>query len=311
MAKLVNFIINPASGFGATKRHLKAITREIHAQRSDAKISLTHHSLHAISLTKEALEKGYERIVVIGGDGTLNEVVNGFFDHKDRIINKDATLALVASGSGSDFIRSLGGKRSLSEAVDRALNGAVHACDLGFVEAHDANKELVRRYFINVSSFGLSGMVAGNMRTISRRFGSTAAYFLSTTKAIRAFEAPVIALSDHEGREKTIERCSLVSVANGRFYGSGMMIAPEAKIDDGLFDVVTIKDLNVPFFLKNGYKVYQGKHLNLDNVSVSRVKSCTARSLDRRPVYIETDGELFAELPARYSIKAQAINLAY
>jgi diacylglycerol kinase (ATP) len=258
--------------------------------------------LHAISLAKESLKRGTERLIVVGGDGTLNEVVNGFFDHKGQLLNKNASLAIVPSGSGSDFVRSMTPKNSLRESVDFALNGEAKLSDVGLVEARDANGQEVSRYFINVSSIGLSGLVAGFMRTINRKLGPTAAYFMATVKAIRALKAQTIIITDEQGREKTIDNCSLVSFANGKYYGSGMKIAPDAILDDGLMDIVAISDLSVMFFLVNGYRVYQGTHLEMDNVKTSRASSCTVRAADNQPVYIETDGELFAELPARYSI---------
>jgi len=303
MAKSITFIINPASGFGKTKKKVRAIVKEIRAQKSDAKIHLTQHALHAISLTKNAIKNGSERIVVIGGDGTLNEVVNGFFDQHGNLHNEKVSVAVVPSGTGSDFCRTINSPKNLTEAIDFAINTEARPSDVGLVEAHDANGQKVKRHFINVSSLGLSGLVAGLMRNVTKRLGPTAAYFMSTAQAINAFDAPTIIMTDGSGVEHTILKCSLLTFANGRFYGSGMQIAPHARLDDGLFDVVAIKDLSVLFFLMNGYKVYQGTHLDLPNVSTLKARSCQVRSLSKTPVYIETDGELFAQLPATYTIR--------
>jgi len=303
MNKSVTFIINPASGFGKTKKMVKSLIKEIRSQKSDAKILLTQHALHAISLTKTAIKNGAERIVVIGGDGTLNEVVNGFFDQHGNLHSKDASLSVVPSGTGSDFCRSINSPKNLEAAIDLAINGSSLPCDVGLVEAHDANGQKIKRHFINVSSLGISGLVAGLMRNATRRLGPTAAYFMSTAQAINSFDAPTIIMTDDSGKEHEIKKCSLLSFANGRFYGSGMQIAPYAKLDDGLFDVVAISDLSVFFFLLNGYKVYQGTHIGLPQVSSSQAKTCHVRSLSSTPVYIETDGELFAELPATYTIR--------
>lgn len=303
MRKSVAFIINPASGFGKTRKKIKSIIKEIKEQREDAKIFETFHALHAISLTKEALKNGIERIVVVGGDGTLNEVVNGFFDQHGMLLNPDASLAVVPSGSGSDFVRSITQKETLSETIAYALNGEAKLCDVGFVEAKDANGQDVSRHFMNVSSLGLSGLVAGYMRTMTRKLGPTAAYFMATVKAINTLKPQTIIITDELGVEQTISNCCLASFANGQYYGSGMKIAPMARLDDGLLDIIAIKDLNVSFFLMNGYRVYQGTHLELDNVKMSRASSCIVRALGNAPMYIETDGELFAQLPAKYSIK--------
>lgn len=307
MSKSVTFIINPASAFGKTKKRVKSIIKEIRAQKSNAKIFLTQHALHAISLTKTAIKNGADRIVVIGGDGTLNEVVNGFFDQHGNLHNPEVSVAIVPSGTGSDFCRSINAPKGNSEAINFALTGESKLCDVGLVEARDPNGQKVRRHFINVSSLGISGLVAGLMRNVTKRLGATAAYFLSTAQAISTFEAPTIIITNASGQERTVSNCSLLSFANGRFYGSGMQIAPHAQLDDGLFDVVAITDLSLMFFLVNGYKVYQGTHLELSNVSVSQESICEVRTPSSVPVYIETDGELFAQLPATYTIRANIL----
>lgn len=306
MSKATTFIINPASGFGKTRKMLKSLVKEIRRQDSFAKILLTRHALHAIGLAKESLKDGVERLVVIGGDGTLNEVVNGYFDKDGKPHNENASIAIVPSGTGSDFVRSIDQKRSLSDSVEFALNGAARATDVGLVEAHDANGLIVKRYFINVSSLGLSGVVAGFMKSVTKKLGPKSAYFISTLQAIRAFRAPTLLISGG-GVKKTLENCSLVSFANGRYYGSGMMIAPHAELDDGLLDVVTVQNLSAMFFLLNGYRVYQGTHLHLDNVHACRQSECVVKSLSKEPVYVETDGELFAQLPAKYSIRRNVL----
>ncbi len=309
MKKSVVFIINPASGFGKTKTKLKSIVKEIKRQRSGARILETYHALHATSLTKEALKTGVERIVVVGGDGTLNEVVNGFFDAEGRLWNDQASLAIVPSGSGSDFVRTMKKRDSLAEAIEFALEDKAKLTDVGLVEAKDAMGRNISRYFMNVSSLGLSGLVAGFMRTMTRNFGPKAAYFFSTVKAIRALAPQSIILNDDEGNEQKVDNCCLVSFANGRYYGSGMKIAPYAELDDGKFDVIAIRDLSVGFFLTHGYKVYQGTHLELDNVVSLKGAAYNVRATGIEPVYIETDGELFAQLPARYSIKHNALSI--
>jgi YegS/Rv2252/BmrU family lipid kinase len=303
MAQSVTFIINPASGFGKTKKILKPLIKEIKAQKSDAKIYLTQHALHAISLTKNAIKNGTDRVIVIGGDGTLNEVINGFFDQHGHMLRPEVAIGVVPSGTGSDFCRSIACPKTTAQAIDFALNAKAKLCDVGLVEAHDAHGQKVKRHFINVSSLGLSGLVAGLMRNVTKRLGSRAAYFLSTAQAISSFEAPTIIMSDDNNQEQIFEKCSLLSFANGCYYGSGMNIAPHARLDDGLFDIIAISDLSLLFFLLKGYKVYQGTHLELPSVSASQAKSCEVRALSSVPVYIETDGELFAELPARYSIR--------
>lgn len=302
------FIINPTAGSGSTRRQLKALTNEIHALDRNARIMLTHHALHAMSLTRETLKSGGTRIIAIGGDGTLNEVINGFFNKDGNAINANASIAIVPSGTGSDFIRGIGRKQALKEAVTFALFGEAKPTDVGVVEAQDANGLKVKRFFLNVSSMGLSGLVAGNMKTVTRKFGAKVAYFLSTLQAIRTLKAPTILLTAPD-LNLTLENCSLISLANGQYFGSGMKIAPDAKLDDGKLDLITIQDLGAMFFLRHGFRVYNGTHPILSNVHTYKLDDVLVQSLSKEPVYVEVDGELFAELPARYSVRKHAVNI--
>lgn len=304
--KKTTFIINPSAGFGRTGKKLKSIIKEIEAQDKSAEVVLTRHPLHAMSLAKEAIRNGSTRLIVIGGDGTLNEVINGYFDANGKALNDNVAIGIIPSGTGSDFVRSLNHPRELSQAIAFALTAEDKPTDIGLVEARDANGKKVKRYFINVSSVGLSGIVAGFMKTITRRFGAKIAYFLSTVQAIRAFDPPTLSIKS-SGHERVIEKCSLLSFANGKFFGSGMKIAPDAKLDDGQFDVITLQDVSPIFFVVNGHHIYAGTHLTLNNVSHARDHECTVTARTKHPVYVETDGELFAELPAKYTICHNAL----
>jgi diacylglycerol kinase (ATP) len=309
MSKSIAFIINPASGSGKTKRNLKRIVREIKSHEQSARILLTHHPLHATDLVRNELKHGTERLVVVGGDGTLNEAVNGFFDSQGKHHNPNASLGIVASGTGSDFVRMNDGEETLHTSIAKAIFGEAKPTDIGLVEASDVNQGLVRRYFINVSSLGLSGLVAGFMRTTTRVLGAKSAYFISTVKAINTFRAPSVEVSGPNISTEIIDNVAIMSFANGKFYGGGMKIAPNAEVDDGFFDRITITDLSVWFFLANGHRVYQGTHLELPNVRSERVDECHVKCLDDRAVFIETDGELLGKLPATYWLKANYLNV--
>lgn len=307
--KKVSVIINPSSGNGKTRKNLKKIVKEIKSYQKDAKILLTHHNLHAIALTKEELLNGVDRIVAVGGDGTLNEVVNGFFDQNGMPYNKEASLALIPSGSGSDFARNIPIENNIHSMTGFALNAPAVPTDLGFIKAKDDNGRDIQRYFVNVASAGLSGLVAGFMKQTTRKMGAKAAYFFATVKALNAFKAPKLKITTMT-EEKIVENCSIASFANGKYYGSGMKIAPDALLDDGLFDCITIKDLTPLFFLLNGYKVYQGSHLGMEQVGFFRDFEIMVESLGKDPIYVETDGELFAQLPAKFYLQKHKILVA-
>lgn len=302
----VTFIINPVSGFNKTKKKLKEIIREIHHVEPKAKIILTHHRMHAIALAKDALIRGADRVVAVGGDGTLNEVVNGYFANDGSPYNPKASLAIVPSGMGSDFFRGIGSGRDLKESIEFAIKGEAKPTDVGEVLAFDANGTKIKRYFINISSLGLSGLALSKVKTMPTQLGPTLTYFMAAIRAVNQFKSPTILITDGDQQQR-LEDCALVSIANGPFFGSGMKMAPNASLDDGLLDVVTVQQLSMKFFLLNAHRLYQGTHLELENVHAWKKSSLMVEALSSDPVYIETDGELFAQLPAEYSVKPKAL----
>jgi diacylglycerol kinase family enzyme len=144
------------------------------------------------------------------------------------------------------------------------------------------------------------------MKTMTKKLGGKAAYFLATVQGIRAQKPPTISINA-DGLEVTLEDCSLVTLANGKFFGGGMMIAPLAELDDGKLDLITIQNLRAWFFWQHGYRVYQGTHLELPNVQAHQKSDILVQAKTKDPVYVEVDGELFAELPARFTVLRDAL----
>ena len=302
------FIINPVSGFGKTKRKLKEIVKEIQEIDPKAKVLLTHHRMHAIALTKDAIIRGADRVVAVGGDGTLNEVVNGYFANDGTPHNPKASIAVVPSGLGSDFYRCIGNGRDLKDAIHFALKGEAKPTDVGQVTAQDDHGAEITRYFINISSLGLSGLASAMIKNMPKKLPPSITYFIAAMRAIGQFKPTTILLTEGS-KQQRIEDCSLVSFANGQFFGSGMKIAPGATLDDGLFNVLTAQNLTLSFFMLNAHRLYQGTHLDLDNINEWKKSHCLVETLSSDPVYIECDGEIFAHLPAEFSIKPKALLL--
>jgi len=309
MNKAITFIINPAAGFGRTGRRERKVSEEITRYCAQAQIVITKHPMHATAIARDAIKSGSERIVVIGGDGTLNEVVNGFFDSAGELWNKDASLAIISSGTGSDFARNFSFSLSDDAALHRAIFASPTLTDVGLVEAHDIRGGRVKRYFINVAGLGLSASVVSIANGMAKKLWGPATYFLATLQALANFTPSTLIFRDDDGMESTVENCSLVAFANGKYCGHGMKIAPKALLDDGLLDKIIIKDIGFGFFLLNGHRVYTGEHIKLENVSMKKVKSCFVKTIGRPKVFVETDGELFAELPAKISIFSEILKV--
>jgi diacylglycerol kinase (ATP) len=236
----------------------------------------------------------------VGGDGTLNEVVNG-------IAGTDATVevAVLAAGTGQDFGRTHGIPTDFDDAVRVALQGTARAVDLGRVVYRGASETEAMRWFANVGSAGMSGAVARRANGMSKRMGGRATFFYALAREFFAWKNTevTVTLDDAERRGAMHD----VIVANGRWHGGGMKLAPDASPDDGLFDVVLIGDVTKLDFATTAPKLYSGRHLGHPRVEVLRSASVTVDSAT--PLPIELEGEQVGTTPAIFTVVPRALRL--
>lgn len=232
---------------------------------------------------------------MIGGDGTVNEVVNGIAD-------AEAEIAVLPCGTGQDFRRTHGIPSSFDDAVRIALGDETRTIDLGRVALESGTTRL----FANVGSAGMSGAVARRANSMSKRLGGRATFFYALTREFLAWQNTrvVVELADGSRREAPMHD---VIVANGNWHGGGMKLAPDARQDDGAFDVVTIGDINKLDFLTTAPKLYSGRYLSHPKVELLR-SSSVAVSADE-PLPLEVDGEPIGTTPARFEIVPSALRL--
>jgi diacylglycerol kinase (ATP) len=251
------------------------------------------------------LNAGVTRIVVVGGDGTLSEVVNGYFDDRGEAINKSAAVALLPSGTGSDFCRSLTGSRDWIRTVTASETRLLDAARAEFKDRDGAS---VSRFFINVASFGLGGDVSALVNrwreSIPRWIGGRARFATAAVAALRRYKNIAISLRLDE-REIKINS-NLIVVANGRFAGGGMMLAPHAELDDGLLDVI-ITDGTTRFdIIKELPRIQRGSHLRNPKVTELRAREVLIDT--REPMAIDLDGEMVGYTPARLTILPSSVS---
>jgi len=246
-------------------------------------------------LAQAAAEAQGSLLVVIGGDGTVNEVANG-------VAGTEAEIAVLSSGTGQDFARTHGIPNNFDDAVRVALRGETRVIDLGRVELDDGTT----RFFANVGSAGMSGSVAQRANAMTKRFGGRATFFYALTREFLAWQNTrvVVELEDGARREGLLHD---VIVANGNYHGGGMKLAPDAGQDDGLFDVVTIGDVSKLDFLTTAPKLYSGRYLAHPKVELLRSAS-VAISADE-PLPLEVDGEPIGTTPARFEVVPAALRL--
>lgn len=246
-------------------------------------------------LAQAAGEARDSLLVVIGGDGTVNEVVNG-------IAGTDAEIAVLPCGTGQDFGRTHGIPSRFDDAVRVALGGMPRTIDLGRVELESGTS----RVFANVGSAGMSGSVARRANAMTKRFGGRATFFYALTREFLSWQNTRVVV-DLEGGVRREGAMHDVIVANGRFHGGGMKLAPDARQDDGAFDVVLIGDVSKLDFVTTAPKLYSGRYLSHPKVELLRSAHVSISAAG--PLPLEVDGEPIGTTPARFEIVPSALRL--
>ncbi len=305
-------VVNPRSAGGRTAREWPAIERALRSVYPAMTAAFTRARGEAISLVREALREGHDEIVAVGGDGTISEAMNGFFDERGTIA-PDAVFSFATSGTGGDFRKSFGIEAGAVEAVSQLKTANVRPIDVGRISClSDAGAATVR-YFINIASFGLSGMIVAsvNRARISKLFGGRFAFAFHSAVGALAYRDQAVRIHADGGLDR-IARISTVAIANGQYFGGGMRIAPEARPDDGLFDLVILGGGPRREMLANMKLLYTGEHTRLPNVQVARARKIVAAPVAEtggKPVFIEADGENVGRLPATFEILPGGLNL--
>ncbi len=305
-------VVNPRSGGGRTGREWKTIERALGAAFPHMSVAFTHARNEATHLVANALREGHHEIVAIGGDGTINEAVNGFFDERGAI-SPDAVLGFVTSGTGGDFRKTFAIAPGHAAAIARLKEAPVRAIDIGRLSCLTRQGKPQVRYFANIGSFGLSGAVVDsvNRARVAKLFGGSFAFaFHSALDMLTYRDRAVRIIVDGDFDE--IASIATVAVANGQYFGGGMRVAPGASVDDGAFDVVIMGGAPKRQAIADMKLLYTGEHLKNPNVRLLRGRKIVAAPVAEtrgRPVLIETDGESAGRLPATFEILPRALNL--
>ena len=285
-------IVNPASAGGKTLKRFGAIRETLQLRDVKVDVIFTSRPLEATSRTREAIGQGYSRVVAVGGDGTLNEVVNGYFAAGGNVLNPDVAIGLIPSGTGGDFRRSV---RLLNSdaAIAALIAGTTRQIDAGRIEvAASVGTPAKVHHFINIADWGVGGEVV--TRVNSSKFKASGARGSALFLAISLSE-----LLGYGGREievtvdgnPVVRHFSNVIVANGRYFGGGMKIAPLAMLNNGTFDVVLVSQMSPWQALRGLPRIYRGTHLKMDSIELLRGSTVQIASRDPRPLRFEAEGE--------------------
>jgi YegS/Rv2252/BmrU family lipid kinase len=302
-SRKIVFIVNPSAAMGSTGREwprIKALARD---RLGPFQALLTNGPGDAIRLTRLALLEGAEMVVCVGGDGTLNEVVNGFMG-EDGPIQPEAMLGFIPRGTGCDFIKTVPIPRELNRALDLIKDPHARPIDLGRLKYREHNGYFSYRYFHNVVSFGLGGEVDERVNSTTKVFGGFISFIWATLVSVLIYDKKRIHLKVDNGFEREVINWNVV-VANGQYHGGGMWVAPGATVDDGLFHVTVIGDLTLAEVFLNLPKLYNGKILTIKKVKMLVGKKVEAYS-DQR-VLLDVDGEQPGQLPVIIDIVPGAL----
>lgn len=301
----VTVIINPVAGHGRGGRLWPDVEAALRARGVSFDAHFTGGTGDATILAAQAVRAGYRLVVAVGGDGTLNEVVNGLFVDGAPDPTR-LSLGVVSCGTGCDLIKSLGIPRGLP-AVDALAGDESLLMDVGQATFRAPNGETRRRYFVNAADLGIGADVVARVNRGSKRLGGLLTFLASAVTSIVKSHPYQMRFQLDDEPEAEI-RTDLLYVANGRYAAGGMMFAPKASLDDGLFDIISVKPVSRPDLLVRILpKVYSGKHLDSPKVEFRRARRIRVSSPEW--LGLEMDGELPGEAPVEIEMLPRALRV--
>lgn len=298
-------IVNPNSANCTTKKRWPAIEKNLRKVLGEFAVEFTAGPNTATGLTRQALRQGFEMVVGIGGDGTVNEIVNGFFEN-NAPINPAAVFGIIERGTGCDFIKTVGISKEETSAIEILRGRKTRRIDVGKFSFVDHQGKTALRYFANITSFGMGGEVDKRVNRASKALGGKLSFLRAALATFLTYKNKKVRLKidDFFDEERTIMN---IAVANGQFFGAGMQVAPQAKLNDGLFDIIIMGDFNLLEAIPNLSKIYKGEHLGHPKVESYRGKKVIATSDEI--VLLDVDGEQPGQLPATFEIIPHALNI--
>jgi YegS/Rv2252/BmrU family lipid kinase len=299
------FVVNPYSANGTTGKRWAELQAKIARAIPEFDHAFTERPMHAAELARAALKKGFECIVAVGGDGTINEVTNGFFEG-GKAVNPQAALGVLPRGTGGDFRRTFGWDTDFDLALKRVADGKNLPFDVGLLDFHGHDGRPQQRYFANICSFGVSGVVDQEVNRTSKALGGKLSFMFASTKALLKYQDRKVRFSADGGPSEEVLVTTL-AVANGKYFGGGMKVAPDAEVNDGQFDVTIWTGYKLmDFALKQG-SIYSGEHVKWKGTRRLKCKTISAESSSE--VLIDCDGEQPGKLPCKMTVLPAAIFL--
>jgi YegS/Rv2252/BmrU family lipid kinase len=299
--------VNPVAGSGRAHGIVPRIEAWLREQGTEARLLETREPGHAERLAAAATDLGHDRVIAVGGDGTIQEVINGLLASGVGTDGGPPALGIVPAGRGNDLARSVHLPIDPMACLPIALGPTTHPFDVGSAHSPAGSQ----RYFGAAGGVGFDAAVAYTM-AVHRRFWmrGEAGYFLGTLNELRRWHNAELEVTlIGEGQDRVVkQRFLFVAFANGPFYGGGMQICPNAETDDGWLDVCLVGDLSRLAALRELPGIYQAKHLR--NPKVEIVHARTIRIEGGASTRVHLDGEPFGSVPVEITLKPGAVSVA-
>jgi YegS/Rv2252/BmrU family lipid kinase len=294
------FIVNRNAANGSAARIWPRLAEQAAAKLGEFDVLFTERIGHATDLARQAAEEGAKLVVSVGGDGTLSEIVNGLMAPDGTPVNPETAVGQLCIGTGGDFRKSTGLPKDLELALDWLAGEKTTPIDVGRMEMTDHSGNLVVRHFANITSIGIGGDIDDRVNSTTKAFGGFFSFFWGSLMGMLHYKNQLVRLVLDDERDLGERRIFAVAVANGKFLGGGMKIAPDADHTDGLFEVVIIGDVGWGEKLTVLPKIYKGGHIPHPLIEVHRARKVVATSDEI--VLLDVDGEAPGRLPTTFEI---------
>jgi len=306
----VCLVVNPQSGHGATRRRLPAIQRAV-ARHAEVTVKTTLAAGDGQRCAREACDEGFDRVVAVGGDGTVHEVVNGLFDGTTPR-RPEVVLGVIHGGTGGDFVKSLRVPADLDEAARLATTAEPRPVDLMSIHYVDHDGHDAHRLCVNVLGFGMNGEVVRLANRSSKRLGGRLTFAGATLRALASYRPPQVTVRSKgpDGDDEWTGPLTSAFFANGHYCGGGMWVGRGGALDDGWVEQTIVPDLPIARAILATPHLYRGTAGDVKGVSRRQVSEVVAEAADGSIVLVDLDGEQPGRLPLRMSVLPKAVLVA-
>lgn len=300
-ARKIAAVVNPCAAGGETAERWPQIIKILERRFGSIAARLTERRGDATGLARDFLRDGFDVIVAVGGDGTINEVANAFFEG-DKPVRPESVLGILSLGTGGDFRRSLAMDTRLGEAIEVLAAGVPLAIDVGKAVFRGPSGSSESRYFVNLASFGMGGEVASRAKNFLSPLGGTTAFLWATLRTFLGYRGRTVRLRLDDSAESLSCFITNVAVGNGRYHGAGMHPCPTAVLNDGVLEVTVIDYLSMFELARDLPILYSDNVYSHPKVHHYRARKIVAEADE--PTCVELDGEPLGTLPLEITVLA-------